>query len=106
MQVGGLHAYREQYFEDTVECLGTRQIMPPPSTEKSHGIDSDYRFGSAFVRAVEVIGDELTLPHSLQHHRIAVLATVTHSERSSRHPTPTKRTPIDIRSTNPALGCN
>jgi hypothetical protein len=28
MQVVGLHAYLEQYFEDVVECFGMRQTMP------------------------------------------------------------------------------
>ena len=58
MQVGGLHAYREQYFEEAVECLGTRQIMPSPSTEKSHGIAPDYRCASALVRWRRILGSQ------------------------------------------------
>jgi hypothetical protein len=33
MQVVGLNACRERYFEDVVEWFGTRQIMPSPSME-------------------------------------------------------------------------
>jgi hypothetical protein len=87
MQVGGLHAHRETYIEGAVECSGIRQIMPSPSTERSHGIAPDYRCTSALVRwrrilgvAVEVIGDEQTLPRSLKYRRISVPATVTHRE--------------------------
>jgi hypothetical protein len=47
--------------------------------------------------AVEVIGDELTLPRSLKHHRIAILAPAIHREPAPR------RTLIDVRPTNPTL---
>ena len=64
MQVGRLHTYRELYIEEAVECLDTRQIMPSPSAEKSHGIAPDYRCSVVADTgvAVEVIGDEQTLP--------------------------------------------
>jgi hypothetical protein len=47
--------------------------------------------------AVEVIGDELTLPRSLKHHRIAILAPAIHREPAPR------RTLNDVRPTNPTL---
>jgi hypothetical protein len=68
-QVGRLHAYLEQYFEDAVEILGRSRV----------------------------IGDELTLPRSLKHHRIAILAPAIHREPAPR------RTLNDVRPTNPTL---
>ena len=47
--------------------------------------------------AVEVISDELALPRSLKHHRIAILAPAIHREPAPR------RTLIDVRPTNPTL---
>jgi hypothetical protein len=47
--------------------------------------------------AVEAIGDELTLPRSLKHYRIAILAPAIHREPAPR------RTLIDVRPTNLTL---
>ena len=58
MQVGGLHSYWEQYIEEAVEYLGKRQIRPPPSTEKSHGITPDYRCAGALVRRRRILGSQ------------------------------------------------
>jgi hypothetical protein len=51
-------AYREQYFEDAVECSGARHTMPSPSPEKSHGIDPDYRCSRSPVRRRRILGSQ------------------------------------------------
>jgi len=49
--------YQEQYFKDAVDA-SAGGFMPPPSAEKSHGIDSDYRCSRSLVRRRRILGPQ------------------------------------------------